>query len=217
MECGQEKLNTSTDENKQKIHICVYLDRIMKLQLCLCVAFIAISLAFNPINRREVQSRCQRSERLDSSNKNEQDEVKRKEAEFQSMLDDMLEESRNNIAKKGMNMSMTKALEEAKKLNLTKEDEQKAVDEFSASFVDFVDSIVELDGNDQAPRMNDDPNSVPIDVDLSVDDAIEIIKNLNLSQQDYEETVEILNDVSAEEVSDIIDFMLRARSRATIM
>jgi hypothetical protein len=165
-----------------------------------------------------------------SNPSDDKDEVSGKEAEFQAMLDGMLAESRKNIAKKGINMDSTEAmlsaLEEAKKLNLTAEDEQKAVDEFSASFVDFVDSMVRTDDNksgeeeltmmDQFAISNSAGDPVvdvgPID-NLSLADALKIIKNLDMSQQDYDETVELLNDVDPSEISDIIDFMLRARSK----
>ena len=158
----------------------------------------------------------------------DKEEVLRKEAEFQAMLDDMLTESREIIAKNGINMGSTEAmlnaLEETKKLNLTEEDEQKAVDEFSASLADFVDSMVKIDdGNggeelsmlEQFAITNDAGDTVDVGPihNLSLDDSLKIVKNLNMSQQDYDETVGLLQEVDPSERSDIIDFMLRARSR----
>ena len=162
----------------------------------------------------------------------DKEDVSRKEAEFQAMLDGMLADRRENIVKKGINMdsaeAMLSALEEAKKLNLTEEDEQKAVDEFSASFVDFVDSMVKMDdssGGEESSMLDqfaittaagDTMDVGPID-NLSLEDALKIIKNLDMSQQDYDETLELLQEVDPSERSDVIDFMLRARSRGQDM
>ena len=173
--------------------------------------------------------RVDRDSALGNSDK---DEVSRKEAEFQAMLDNMLNESRENIAKRGINMdsaeAMLAALEEAKNLNLTDPvDEQKAFEEFSTSFVDFIDSMVEVDDDgsgDKEPDMLDQSSAITNSVrdtdkidNLSLEDALKIVKSLNMSQQDYNEAVEILNDVEPNEISDIVDFMVRARSRGQDM
>jgi hypothetical protein len=208
----------------------------MKLTfICLLALHVTTSWSFTPrIAIRGPYFTLRASDSNPSS-----DDVTKREGDFNALLNSMLGEARDNNSKRDIDVSsaeaMMMALQEAKRLNLTEEEaeeqERLAVEEFSASFMDFVDGMVKIESEDSEKSMadafgraaasltaSDDTllAAAAADLDrpsgtLSMSEALTMIQPLGLNKVDYEETVEMLNEVSPEERFDILQFMVKAR------
>ena len=130
---------------------------------------------------------------------------------------------------------MMAALAEAKKLNLTDEEaaeeERKAVEEFSESFMEFIDGMVKVEGDDDdsttvsfadafggSPPIEGAIYAEELELPtgpLSMSEALTMLAPLRstLSVAEWDETLELLEEVSPEERFDICSFMVRARMR----
>ena len=193
-----------------------------------------------PCGKTRGHSDCVHLQTFLQAKENDKDDVAAKEAEFQDLLDSMLGEAQENISKKNIDVNSAEALmaalAEAKKLNLTEqeaaEEERKAVEEFSESFMEFIDDMVKVEGDEEDSTTvsfadafggSAPPVKAAVDLDtlelptgpLSMSEALTMLAPMRstLSKAEWDETMELLEEVSPEERFDICSFMVRARMK----